>query len=49
MLVLSIVATVLLSINIWFTLLSMIKKYEINLALFFDIFALITIWLLYSH
>lgn len=49
MLALSIIATVLLSINIWFTLLSMIKKYEINLALLFDVFALITIWLLYSN
>lgn len=49
MLALSIIATVLLIINIWFTLLSMIDKHEINLALFFDIFALITIWLLYSH
>ena len=49
MLVVSIIATVLLSINIWFTLLSMIKKCEINLALLFDVFALMTIWLLYTN
>ena len=49
LLALSIIATVLLSINILFTLISMINRSEINLALLFDVFALTTIWLLYSH
>jgi hypothetical protein len=49
MLALSIIATVLLALNIFCTLISMIVRKEINTVLFFDIFALITIWILYSH
>jgi hypothetical protein len=49
MLALSIIATILLSLNILFTLAGMLNRHEINTAVFFDIFALVVIWVLYSH
>jgi hypothetical protein len=49
MLVLCIIATVLVLIDTWFILVSMIKKNEMNLELLCNIFVLITIWVLYSH
>ena len=49
MLVLSIIATVLLAINIFCLLIGMIEKVELGMAVIYDIFALVTIWILYAH
>lgn len=49
MLALSIIATVLLTISIFFELLCVVEKHEFDLKIFFDIFAIVTIWILYLN
>ena len=51
MLALSIIATILLAINIFFTLtlIEMVERRKLSIAIIYDIFALVTIWILYSY
>jgi bacteriorhodopsin len=49
MLALSVVATILLSISIFLKLTSIAKTQQFDLAIFFNIFAIVTIWVLYAN
>ena len=49
MLAISVIATVLLAISIFCRLLVIIQKHEFDLAILFDIFAIVTIWILYIN
>lgn len=49
MLVISVIATVLLVISIFFKLLVIIQKHEFDLTIIFDVYTIITIWILYPN
>lgn len=49
MLAISVIATVLLAISIFCKLIVITQKHEFDLAIFFDIFAIVTIWILYTN